>query len=175
MATDPAILTWAKAVLAGIGAPLTQANLSFLTAWGTANPALVGDVRGSVQNLMQPTNVRSRLSLLQGRGDPGTGGGLGLLGTLGAGLGGATTIVTDPGKAFGETATAVGHHVPGANVISSVADFIGWITDTGHILRAAQVAAGGVLVLAGLVLLARQIGLATPTPPVAGAVAGAVS
>lgn len=75
-------------------------------------------------------------------------------------------------------------HIPGvaqaegaaggvADAAGAVAGFIGKITDPSFILRGLQIVAGGVLVLVGTILLARQVALAADLPDPA-AVAGPV-
>jgi hypothetical protein len=49
--------------------------------------------------------------------------------------------------------------------ITAVPDFLGKITSLDFLLRAGEVIGGAILILAGLYLLAKQIGLATPTVP----------
>lgn len=51
-----------------------------------------------------------------------------------------------------------------AGVVSSIPDFIGAITDPHNILRGLQLVAGAVLVLSGVLLLARQVALANDLP-----------
>lgn len=66
-------------------------------------------------------------------------------------------------------------HVPGvaqvegaAGAVSSVGDFIGRVTDPSYILRGLQIVAGAVMVLAGVVLLLRQVALANDLPDPVG-------
>ena len=86
----------------------------------------------------------------------------------------ASFIVSTGGNAEG--AAGVLSNVPGANAatsgvesatgaITSTAGLIGEITSTAFWIRAGEVVGGAVLMLAGLFLLAKQIGLAPPPVP----------
>ena len=73
-------------------------------------------------------------------------------------------------------------HIPGvaqvegvASGVSSVADFLGKLTDPHYILRGLQIVAGAVLVLAGIVLLTRQVALAADLPDPVGLAAATAS
>lgn len=91
--------------------------------------------------------------------------------TIGSGVSSAL-----PGSAGGLSGVAgdvnsAARHIPGvaqvegvAGDVSSVGDFLGRVTNPSYILRGLQIAAGGVLVLVGTVLLARQVGLAADLP-----------
>lgn len=61
-----------------------------------------------------------------------------------------------------------------ASAAKSTASFLGDLTNTSYLLRGLEVVGGAILAFAGLLLLARQIGLSTPSIPVASAAAGAV-
>lgn len=78
--------------------------------------------------------------------------------------GGGTSIsATDLGSFdLGNAASAAGavaQHVPGVAQVESVTGFIGRLTDPAYILRGLEIVAGAILVLLGLYLLARQVGL----------------
>jgi len=59
--------------------------------------------------------------------------------------------------------------LPGISQAQAIADFLGKLTDPSYILRALEIIAGGVLVIVGLYLLARQVGLAPDVTAVAPA------
>lgn len=88
-----------------------------------------------------------------------------------------------PASSVGSAVGGAAQHVPGvaqveglASGVSSVGDFLGRLTNPSYILRGLQILAGAILALAGLLLLARQVGLAVPSVPgPSRAVAGAVS
>lgn len=61
-----------------------------------------------------------------------------------------------------------------ASVPTDIDTFLGDLTNTSYLLRALEVIGGAILAFAGLLLLARQIGLSTPSIPVASTAAGAV-
>lgn len=70
-------------------------------------------------------------------------------------------------------------HIPGvaqaegvASAAGDVGSFLSRLTDPSYLLRGLQVIAGGGLVLVGVVLLARQVGLAADLPAPARAVPG---
>lgn len=80
----------------------------------------------------------------------------------------------DPG-ASGQIAAGA-QHIPGVKQVEDIGSFLGRISSASFLLRAMQVVAGGGLVLVGVVLLVRQVGLAPDAPnvvpaPVAGAAA----
>lgn len=89
-------------------------------------------------------------------------------GVKGAGGGGGITgAISDAAGAVNSTI----RHVPGVaqvegavGAVSSVADFLGKITDPHYILRGLQIVAGAGLVATGAVLLARQVALAADLP-----------
>jgi hypothetical protein len=56
--------------------------------------------------------------------------------------------------------------------VESVGGFLGKLTDPSYLLRGLQIVAGGVLVLVGLALLVRQVGLAVADTDIAKDVAG---
>lgn len=88
------------------------------------------------------------------------------------GLSGARPGHTLPGDAGG-----VAKHVPGVQQAADVAGFLGKLTDPSYLLRGLQIVAGAVLMLAGLVLLTRQVALAAdiPTPPLPTAAGAALA
>jgi hypothetical protein len=59
-----------------------------------------------------------------------------------------------------QAAAADASHIPGVVQAESVSSFLGKLTDPSYILRGLQVLGGAVLVLIGIYLLARQVGLA---------------
>jgi hypothetical protein len=83
----------------------------------------------------------------------------------------------------GGAINSVARHIPGVaqaeGVVSQaegVVSFLGKLTDPHYILRGLQILAGGVLVLVGVVLLARQVALAADLPdPLKAAGAGATA
>ena len=79
-----------------------------------------------------------------------------------------------PSNAPGSTSGSLGgalDHIPGVAQIESVGKFLGKITDPAFLLRALEVMGGGILILLGLYLLAKQIGLAPDAPAIASAAA----
>ena len=89
----------------------------------------------------------------------------GLIGRIETAIGG--TVAAAPGVA----GSAV-QHVPGVKQVESVGSFLGKLADPKFLLRAGEVIAGAVLLIAGLYLLARQIGLAAVLPKGAASSAG---
>jgi hypothetical protein len=82
-------------------------------------------------------------------------------GSTGAGVAGA----------IGSTGAGVAGAIGGAvSSAEAVAKFLGELSSTSFLLRAGQVLAGGVLVFAGLFLLAKQVGLADNVPAIIPAV-----
>lgn len=71
-------------------------------------------------------------------------------------------ISSSSGAGIGDVVKAGGSVVSGAE---STGKFLANITNVNFLFRAGEVIAGGVLALTGLYLLAKQIGLPTPTPP----------
>lgn len=95
--------------------------------------------------------------------------------TGGAGAGGVSL-----GSIAGDVNSGL-RHIPGvaqvegvASGVSSVAGFIGRLTDPAYILRGLQIIAGAVLVLVGVALLVRQVALAADLPDPMASAAGAV-
>lgn len=93
-------------------------------------------------------------------------------------LGGVTGFV---GDAAGTVNSGL-RHIPGvaqvegaAGAVVSVGDFLAKLTDPHYILRGLQILAGAVLVLAGIVLLTRQVALAADLPDPVGLAAAAAS
>jgi hypothetical protein len=72
-----------------------------------------------------------------------------------------------PGAVAGAVGGAV-NHIPGVVQAEGIAGFLGKLTDPSYILRGLQIVAGGALVMAGVVLLARQVALAADLPDPAG-------
>ncbi len=75
------------------------------------------------------------------------------------------TKVTNVNVETGQTTVTKGPKTGGAvGELASWADFFARISDPSYILRGLQLVAGGVLVLVGIYLLAKQVGLAEKTP-----------
>lgn len=107
-----------------------------------------------------------------------------LQGWSGGGGGGVTGAISGAVSGVGGAIrTGVDASIPGINLIpnpgdviggvKSTAEFLGHLSDPHYILRGLQVIAGGVLVLVGVVLLARQVGLAFAQSDTGRAVTGA--
>jgi len=88
------------------------------------------------------------------------------------------------GNPKGHTASDIGSYDLGnathdaggvVNDVLAVPRFLAKITDPHNILRGLQVVAGAVLVLVGLLLLTRQVGLAADAPSPAGKLASAAT
>lgn len=101
--------------------------------------------------------------------------------TLGSGSGGGivdsvTKVATQPLLKTLGISNDPASHIPGVVQARSIESFLGNLTDLNFLLRVGQVIGGAVLAFAGLILLARQIGLAAPSiPGPSAAVAGAVA
>ena len=83
------------------------------------------------------------------------------------------------GVQSGSVAASVGGAASGAvgavtGAVTSTGDFLAKISSTAFLIRALEVVGGAILAMAGLYLLAKQIGLAAPAPGPVGAVAAAV-
>lgn len=86
------------------------------------------------------------------RSDGGTGGGSGILGDILSGAYHSTPIPTAVGAVEGAKGVV--------DTASSIGNFLGSLTDPRFWLRAVEVIGGGIILMLGLYLLARSVGLA---------------
>jgi hypothetical protein len=94
-----------------------------------------------------------------------------------SGIGGA---LAGAGSAAAGAVGAGAQHIPGVKQAEGIvsgaeatASFLGKLTDPAYILRGLEILAGGVLLLVGLFLLARQVALAADVPDPINAFGGA--
>jgi hypothetical protein len=137
---------------------------SELTRWsggGYAGFASIPATAGPVGPTVDPTTLQTDATKILAGGTVAGGG------SSGGGIGGANSGAA--GAITGAVGGAAGH-IPGVAQAEAVGGFIGKLSDPSYILRGLQIVAGGVLVLVGVVLLAKQVALAAdlPTPPVPG-------
>ena len=144
---------------------LTQSNFSaILTALQTGNPTTYAFSNANSQGAsgnplvkqLQNWGSKTFASQVSGNEVPNVSSSGGSITSNLSGAG-ATQV---PGAALGGLASLLG--LPSGSQLVS------------YTLRALEVIGGAILAFAGLLLLAKQIGLSAPTPPLASAVAGAV-
>jgi hypothetical protein len=158
-ANSPAGIDYALSRIAGVARGLRgypAINAIVRRFENPANPD--AEVANAEQSYPQASYVAAGVGL------PSTSGG-GIIGRAEQVIGG--TIAQAPG-----VAGAAAQHVPGVKQAESVASFLGRLADPKFLLRAGEVIAGAVLLIAGLYLLARQIGLAAVLPKGAGSSGG---
>lgn len=129
------------------------------------------EYNGAIASYPQATLQAQQLISAKGSSSSGGGGNAGILGgwlqkhtNLPSWLISGGLVGNAPGEAKQTVSDA-----------EAVADFLGKLTDAGFVLRVGQVVAGAVLVLLGIYLLARVVGLAPSAPAPVQAAAAAVS
>jgi hypothetical protein len=153
-ANSPVGITWALEQMAAVARGLTGASAINSIVYNFEAPAdKPKEVRLATANYGKATAL---LSMIKGGGVTSSLGGL-----IGNTADGANSLLTHvPGVQ--QTETAVGG---AASAIDSIGKFLSKITTVSFLLRAGEVIAGAVLLLAGLYLMSKQVGLAPGGSP----------